>query len=1001
MSAVPTRRPFVFFGVAAIILGLLWWLWPQSAERTGDEAEQSQARRDDNGRFAQVRGDAKKMLPVWGDRTASIAGTVTDPAGGPVADAQVCASTNERDLPSSQRREPSCTTTDEQGRYFIGDLFGVDYNVSASAPRYRPTVWRVDADSRIRLTAGQQRTGIDITLREGGVLVEGVVMDAAGGVIEGALVSSGGWWRSSRLDGQAFTRTDDDGAYSLWVGPGDIQVGASADGYNDGNRSGRAPTKGFDIHLVPESILVGRVVMIDTNRPVENAIVEADSNSWGGRGGTAVTDAQGRFRLDRLEPGIYKPSATAETGRGQAEVSVHLGLSETSEEVVIALHPAVTIRGKVIVADSDAEPCTEGSVELADKDLDIEAHDGVGPDGSVEFKGMLPGTYEVTVSCDDFVRREHYDDLVVGTEPIEGVVWEVDAGRSIRGTVADAAGEPIAEGRVWAQKTGGGARDAVFFGSSGELQPDGTFEIRGLQPGRYRVTATPEESHGIKAEQEVEVTQSADTEGVELELPASGTIAGRVEDDAGQPVGGVQVSTQGPVRGGGRVYTADDGMFEIPAVPVGRHRVIARHDWGDTLRKPGTSDDDVQGESVEVEAGETAEVTIVVESTDGSVSGRVVDEDGGPVADAFIQTERESDSATAGEGNTRRRVRWGGWNEQPVLTDQDGSFTVDGLTAGASYTVRAYRKGGGEALLEQVAEGSTGIELRLEGTGSVSGRVVLGSGAAPDTFTVTLADDEQGVHRNERFFRTEGRFAFERLPPGHYDLSVNTTKGDATTEVELAAGADVEGVELELTSRVTVKGQLVDLETREPVPGMVVNMGPSKGRMQFSFGPGGDKEHITDEQGNFVIENAPTGRVRLIVIPKDFGANEGYSFTWAKATIPEEDPYQMPPVGLVKQRVARDEQAGDLGFELKQVDAGKEAEEEPVVIGFVRPGGPAQAAGLKAGETIVAVDGHDVTGEHRSRYGPLTRVAAGTKLTFEIEGEAGKRTVTVVAGKPV
>ena len=1006
MPVAPPRRPLFVLSIAAVIVALLGWWLLSAGDEVGDSVGDDEVAQAENDRSRFKAVDGRKMLPTWEDRGASLAGTVTDPDGAAVQAAQVCAFTRSDELPSAMRREPACATTDAEGRYRIKSLHPVVYTVSASAPQFQPTRWRADDRSKLQLRPGEERTGIDIQLIGGGVLVEGTVKDAAGGVIEGALVQSGEiWWGSSRA-GSTVTRTDEDGRFSLWAKPGSVRLTASAEGYNQGARMGPAPSKTFDIHLVPESVLIGRVVMADTGKPVAGAQVRAGSQGWGfGSGSMAITDEAGRFRIDQLEPGIYKPSATAEIGYGTPMSSVHLGLSETSDEVLIELHPAVTVRGRVLVS-GDAEPCTDGWVELEEKEVQRWSRsDRTDPDGSVELTGLLPGTYEVKVNCDGYVSQEEYADVVVSDQPLNDVVWEVDPGRAIRGRVVDATGEPVTEARVRARSVGGDPRAQRSFGWSRELEADGSFELTGLLPGSYEVKAEPYDGHRIEVEQTVEVSADADTEDVVLELPAGGTIAGVVQDEKGQPLYGVQVRLDARGWGfgfGDATHTDETGRFEITPVQVGKHRVIAQpEDGGEVLRKPGTSDDDVQGESVEVVAGETAEVTLVVEASRGSISGRVVDEDGGPVADAFIQAERESDSVTAGEGHNRRSVRWGGWNEQPVLTDQDGGFTLDGLTEDARYTIRAYRKGGGEGLVEHVEEGSDGVQVALAPTGTIAGVVSLSSGGAPETMEVTVVDDKQGFSRRESFFRTEGAFVFERLPPGEYEVAASSPEGDAKTTVALADGAEVSDVKLELSLRVTVRGQVIDLETREPVPAMQVAIAPEQGGFRLGFG-GKAKENVTDDQGKFVVENAPTGKARLIIIPRDFGTEDGYGMTWSGIKVGEDDPYEMPPIEIVKQRIGREDKAGDLGYELKEPDAGVERSEAPLQIGLVRPGGPAQAAGLQAGEQILAVDGHEVGGEYRSRYSSLTRVKPGTALTLKVQAPEGEaREVKLVTGEPL
>ncbi|MEM6991322.1 MAG: PDZ domain-containing protein, partial [Myxococcota bacterium] len=55
-------------------------------------------------------------------------------------------------------------------------------------------------------------------------------------------------------------------------------------------------------------------------------------------------------------------------------------------------------------------------------------------------------------------------------------------------------------------------------------------------------------------------------------------------------------------------------------------------------------------------------------------------------------------------------------------------------------------------------------------------------------------------------------------------------------------------------------------------------------------------------------------------------------------------------------------------------------------VALVRPGGPAVGSGLVAGDVIVSVGGHDVTGGSEYLYRPLTAVAPGTVVELGLEG---------------
>ncbi len=108
------------------------------------------------------------------------------------------------------------------------------------------------------------------------------------------------------------------------------------------------------------------------------------------------------------------------------------------------------------------------------------------------------------------------------------------------------------------------------------------------------------------------------------------------------------------------VSTNDDGRFVFEHLRTGTHRVTVQIDWLDSMRAPGTNDDDVQGELVAIAEGQTAEVELVVERRSGIIRGRVLDGDGGPVRDAFVDATRISDSAASSPARSRMRMHWGG-----------------------------------------------------------------------------------------------------------------------------------------------------------------------------------------------------------------------------------------------------------------------------------------------------------------------------------------------------
>lgn len=958
------RRRFVGLGA---LLGLaLWWAWRAGAEErpaAGVVAEVPAA-------MPVGEGPRARPLPAIDRRDglrAAIAGTVRDPQGRPVADAQVCALALSERLAGSDTRTPSCARSGRDGGYRIEGLFGVRHRVSAGAPGFVP-VWfgRGEGAARrewIDLRPGMEARGVDLTLEAGGVEIFGVVKDLSGGAIEGATVSGGGLMMGSGL---AVTTSGREGEFSLWVRPGKTRTWAQADGYApNGGEEGAAPGHRFELFLTPEAVIVGKVVRAGDGSPVVGAELRADAASTA----LSFSDAAGRFRLDGLLPGVYKPRAEADDALGVADEQVVLGLGETSAEVVITAHPAAYVEGKIVIAGGD--PCDDGLLSLVDRARERSGGGQTEGDGLVRVRGLLAGNYEVSVSCKGFIPAGSYAPVVLAASPVSGLRWEVARGRSIRGVVVDAGGQPVHDISVAARTVSDPARPRAQVTNPNNIRPDpqGRFELPGLLPGNYEVFAYNVVTPRAVADAPLAVTlpEGQDLEGVRIELPASAELRGQVRDAQGRAVARAQVHVIAGTRP--QQLPADDqGNVVFPHVPIGTHRVFASRD-GAPLRAPGSGDDDLQGEMVELRAGAVETVKLVVEADAGRISGVVRDADGGVVSDAFITARRESESAAAAPGDASfRRFRGGG--EAPLLTDSDGRFVVAGLRPGR-YTLRAERRGGGEALLEHVEPGSDAV-LTIAETGALAGTVTLPGGGAPEEFSATLRDPRTGYRRSDNFFRTGGAWRFPELPGGEYELVISAGEGTGTLTTTLAPGETRTALRVELAGKVTVRGTVVDLEGR-PVAGVAVRIGGG--------GPGrdtGDRRHISDAAGRFEVTQAPVGVVTIAADP-----GTGAAVTGSLTTTQLEGTrgvIELPPIRLAPRRLRVGEAAGDLGYSVKQPEPGADPLQVRQIVAVVRPGGPAAAAGLQVGDEILTVDGHDVTGGNSPLHVLLRGIPVGAVL---------------------
>ncbi|MGH1342540.1 MAG: carboxypeptidase regulatory-like domain-containing protein [Nannocystales bacterium] len=990
-----SRLPLFALLLAGAAVFLWWVARPDSAESQEDGVAAAQVAGAGKGRGGSSSDKPKlprqSALELQEAPKASIAGVVRTAGGKPLLGARVCAFVVGQE--TTRPREAPCVASTVDGRFRIEGLLAARYDVTASAAQHLPGRFEPgDSKSRyVRVASGQQRTGVEIALQPGGVQVFGTVRDISGGEIALAQVTSGRnrWFGDGNIPTSVIT--DEEGAFSMWVEEGNVSLKADAEGYAAETQRGRAPGTHYKLFLTPESVVVGRVVDVATGDPVPGALVRVD------RGPPVLSEEDGSFRIEGLAPGVYKPTVKADAGYGEAETSVHLGLGETSKDVLVRLHPAVTVSGVVVIKDGEeVRPCERGSAMLRRvPNAGGSVYSGsVRTEGEVRMKGVLPGRYEVTASCTGYLSEDAYGEIDVADTPVEGLRWEVTTGASIRGKVVVAEAEQLRGLQVRARSTGGEARGKGGWASTGKFDEDGTFVLEGLSANTYKLTASGRGVPEPEEPLEVVVPQGEVVEGVELELLPEAIIRGQVQDEAGNPVTAADVRAEGPGRNWSAEQVGDDGRFELRGLRGGEYRVRAALNWSDSLRKPGTTDDDVQGEAVTVDAGDEAEVLLVVEARDGTISGTVTDSGGGPVSDAFIRAERLSDSKAANTKNTLRRARWGGWNDQPIMTDTEGGFTVEGLSEGA-YTVWAVRKGGGEGYAENVSSGADGVSIQLQPTGQILGTVTAASGGAPQRFKVTVNDETTGFSRRESFFATDGRFVIDEMPPGKFFVAASSTEGSGDTEVTLAEGASQAGVKVELQKMVAVKGRVVDLESGEPIPGISVSMNRKKSRdFNISFG-GGDKRNITDDNGTYELDAVPVGHVSVILFPKDFGGDSDYSFSQTRAVVEDGNPFEVPALEMIKRRVKKQEDTGDLGYTLKESAPDVDWMERELIVGFVRPGGPAAQAGLKVGAKIESVDGHDVT-KKPARYSALSRIEVGATLELGIEGGA---TVKITAVK--
>lgn len=424
-----------------------------------------------------------------------------------------------------------------------------------------------------------------------------------------------GNWRSS-------TRTDENGVFTLrGVPSGMLELVALADGY--------ASVKPTVVELgVAEQeeirMIVGRAFSI-RGRVVTKAKPGRGIRDVGVRASPvyrerppltlAATDDEGRFTIVGVMPGFYELVTSGNTAVNSGYMQgVAVEVAEHDvEDVLVELDLGVRVagrldpptRGRVSTKGGDGMQCGDDHVDADDSGRFVLEHQRAGRcivvGRSTDGRG---GNVEVTFG-------EDASDLVVRLEPLAGV----------SGRIVDAIGRGVAGVNVTIERAGGwNPGDPETVSNS-----DGSFAVKGIEPGKLRVLAThsKEWRDGLEG-----YAKSPPLDVVAGDVRSDITITVQGRDQSlrgivlreGNPVADARVlasrESDYGTRGGFQVLTKADGTFVIERLIEGQYTLVA-DDPRDTARAEVTN----------VKPGSSTTMVLVA---NGSVSGRVT-VDGAPL----------------------------------------------------------------------------------------------------------------------------------------------------------------------------------------------------------------------------------------------------------------------------------------------------------------------------------------------------------------------------------
>jgi uncharacterized GH25 family protein len=750
------------------------------------------------------------------ERGGSLAGRVLDPEGEPVADAEVVAATPfdpygvlDR---SARMAGLGSRRTDGTGRFTFSQVpAGLGLQVQARAEVGAGEAQFQPAGTDVAPLAVGEAREIELLLQPAGC-VSGVVVLPDGSPVAGARVylrpTSFSLKNISLGDEESFgqeERTGDDGRFAFAnVRDGSYEAALAAGRFRIARAAGLKVTPGAvidDVRLVAEpGLTVGGRVLDTAGQPLEGVSVRGSPPpsllSFGANFDQMLypegsSAADGSFQLTGYEPGKVRlgfhdkdhAALTLDVEAGRLDVEARLQARATLSGIVVSL-----VDGEPVTDFTLSARPSEGLFKPGDW-FGAEAGGGflrvIRPrhftdreDGTFTLDGIVPGSYEFSVSAAGFGER-----LEKGVEVPEGgrrgLVLMLEPECAVVGRVVDArTGQPV-PGAIVRSGTGASISDMLESmaspGPTARTDAQGAFRFGGLAAGALRLSIEHASYRALGvAELQLQPGETRDLG--RLLLSAGASVYGTVRDELGAaPNVQIMVSNAtGSVLK--RTRTDGAGQYRVEGLPAGSYNVM-RMDFQMDIGQDSSPMDimnDLVYEAVTLAEDESRRVDLSIGTGGGSRLVGTVRDAAGPVGGAMVALTPESPGGKPGFATTDAEGRY------EIGRIQPGRYGVSVMPIDA-----LAGQGGGQPGSPVFASLTLGSlpeqrhDVTLPG-GVLNGRVVSaedGHGVAGARVVLERTDDgirevewlvAMGGRVGETYADEAGGFRFRHLPGGEY-----------------------------------------------------------------------------------------------------------------------------------------------------------------------------------------------------------------------------------------
>ncbi len=547
------------------------------------------------------------------------------------------------------------------------------------------------------------------------------------------------------------------------------------------------PVTQLDVMLREGATLTG--VVTYRGMPLPEASISLDGPTDGSP--QVKTDAEGRYTLNRLSPGVHwlvitPPSERAPEAAFQ-QFWVEVGQPGTTLVRDVALPEEGVITGQVF--DAAGKALSDALIQVEDEHGRWRDSQSLDSDGRFRFGHLPTGRYRLAVfpsqSMDRNLLPLTHADVAVTAGAVTHLTLTATEGVRLAGRVTDTTGQPVFGASVTVYS-------AWQHQARATTDAEGAYVLSGLPTGTYRIVVDPPPGRSLAAQSANNVLLHSGTTTRDFVLPPPATLTVRVVDGAGNPVASARATlTSADLNApSSRDRMSNlDGVIQFISLPGGLYDLL--------VEPPAVASTPLlpqRRSGIRVAPGASVTLEPLVLEASGSLAGRVETPDGAGVPGVRV-------------------IARGHDAEREAFTDSDGSYQIDGLPPGSCWVEAQPDPAtgwiGSSVAGVVVASGSVAHQnLRLLPGGRLSGQVTDGTAAVASARIV--ARGLTGLPHST-YSGADGRFTLVGLPPGTYTLEVTpsaasgllptsiagislTAGGEATRSVVLARGGALTGV---------------------------------------------------------------------------------------------------------------------------------------------------------------------------------------------------------------